>query len=249
MRAYKVIQKVLVFLGGFLVLGMGLILGNNLWREREVDLASRQYMGKTYDFGYSIETIQYDFVMDICRVDIQPESSCKEPAFTLHLNDSGGRWHVVADSFLQEKTAEWLYQEWTDTLKSFWGKDIQLGISLDSPELCKLPLEGQNEYSPQDVWNVTFDRQILVLSLPETSMTELPTVTVLETIQTIQKTVPRWKCLMIVFPDSTATAENSTSAACPGLIFEPLSDFQTEKDVTSNKVLYQNVALQNFPLR
>ena len=50
-------------------------------------------------------------------------------------------------------------------------------------------------------------------------------------------------------PDSTATAENSTSAACPGLIFEPLSDFQTEKDVTSNKVLYQNVALQNFPLR
>lgn len=249
MRAYKVIQKVLVFLGGFLVLGMGLILGNNLWREREVALASRQYMGKTYDFGYSIETIQYDFVMDICRVDIQPESSCKEPAFTLHLNDSGGRWHVVADSFLQEKTAEWLYQEWTDTLKSFWGKDIQLGISLDSPELCKLPLEGQNEYSRQDVWNVTFDRQILVLSLPETSMTELPTVTVLETIQTIQKTVPRWKCLMIVFPDSTATAENSTSAACPGLIFEPLSDFQTEKDVTSNKVLYQNVALQNFPLR
>lgn len=231
------------------MLGMGLILGNNLWREREVALASRQYMGKTYDFGYSIETIQYDFVMDICRVDIQPESSCKEPAFTLHLNDSGGRWHVVADSFLQEKTAEWLYQEWTDTLKSFWGKDIQLGISLDSPELCKLPLEGQNEYSRQDVWNVTFDRQILVLSLPETSMTELPTVTVLETIQTIQKTVPRWKCLMIVFPDSTATAENSTSAACPGLIFEPLSDFQTEKDVTSNKVLYQNVALQNFPLR
>ena len=249
MRAYKVIQKVLVFLGGFLVLGMGLILGNNLWREREAALASRQYMGKTYDFGYSIETIQYDFVMDICRVDIQPESSCKEPAFTLHLNDSGGRWHAVADSFLQEKTAEWLYQEWTDTLKSFWGKDIQLGISLDSPELCKLPLQGQNEYSPQDVWNVTFDRQILVLSLPETSMTELPTVTVLETIQTIQKTVPRWKCLMIVFPDSTATDENSTSAACPGLIFEPLSDFQTEKDVTSNKVLYQNVALQNFPLR
>ena len=245
MRAYTVIQKVLVFLGGCLVLGMGLILGNNLWREREVDLASRQYMGKTYDFGYSIETIQYDFVMDICRVDIQPESSCKEPAFTLHLNDSGGRWHVVADSLLQEKTAEWLYQEWTDTLKSFWGKDIQLGIFLDSPELCKLPLQGQNEYSPQDVWNVTFDRQILVLSLPETSMTELPTVTVLETIQTIQKTVPRWKCLMIVFPDSTATAENSTSAACPGLIFEPLSDFQTEKDVTSNKVLYQNVALQN----
>ena len=231
------------------MLGMGLILGNNLWREREVALASRQYMGKTYDFGYSIETIQYDFVMDICRVDIQPESSCKEPAFTLHLNDSGGRWHVVADSFLQEKTAEWLYQEWTDTLKSFWGKDIQLGISLDSPELCKLPLQGQNEYSPQDVWNVTFDRQILVLSLPETSMTELPTVTVLEIIQTIQKTVPRWKCLMIAFPDSTATAENSTSAACPGLIFEPLSDFQTEKDVTSNKVLYQNVALQNFPLR
>lgn len=231
------------------MLGMGLILGNNLWREREVALASRQYMGKTYDFGYSIETIQYDFVMDICRVDIQPESSCKEPAFTLHLNDSGGRWHVVADSFLQEKTAEWLYQEWTDTLKSFWGKDIQLGISLDSPELCKLPLEGQNEYSPQDVWNVTFDRQILVLSLPETSMTELPTVTVLETIQTIQKTVSRWKCLMIVFPDSPATDENSTSTACPGLIFEPLSDFQTEKDVTSNKVLYQNVALQNFPLR
>ena len=126
MRAYTVIQKVLVFLGGFLMLGMGLILGNNLWREREVALASRQYMGKTYDFGYSIETIQYDFVMDICRVDIQPESSCKEPAFTLHLNDSGGRWHVVADSFLQEKAAEWLYQEWTDTLKSFWGKDIQL---------------------------------------------------------------------------------------------------------------------------
>lgn len=231
------------------MLGMGLILGINLWREWEVDLASRQYMGKTYDFGYSIENIQYDFVMDICRVDIQPENSSKEPAFTLHLNDSGGRWYVVTDSFLQEKAAEWLYQEWADTLKSLWGKDIQLGIILDSPELCKLPLQGQNEYSPQDVWNVTFNRQILVLSLPEASITELPAVTVLETIQTIQKTVPRWDCPMIVFPDSTATDENSTSDVCPGLIFQPLPDFQTENDVTSEKVRSQNVALQNFPLR
>lgn len=249
MRMLKIIQSAVVLIGVFLVIMVALVIGNNAWRKKKVDTISRQYIDKTYDFSYSIESIQYDYVMDNCRVEITPDVQYKEPRFTLILSGYGGEWHVVSDTFLQQKVTEWLYQEWKDKVKALWGENAKLGISINSPELCNLQTINRNDYKIDDLLNCTFDRQVLLISLEETSITDLPADTVLETIKAIQETSPKWDCLVIVSTDTYTGDENNVQTVWPGVRFEPLSDFKTEEDIANMKIFSSGVDLRNFQLR
>lgn len=249
MRMLKIIRSTVVLIGVFLAIMAVLVIGNTAWRKKKVDTISRQYIDKTYDFRYSIESIQYDYVMDTCRVEITPDVQYKEPRFTLFLSDYGGEWHVVSDTFLQQKVAEWLYQEWNDKVKTFWGDDAKLGISINSPELCNLQTIKRNDYKIDDLLNCTFDRQVLVISLEKTSITDLPAAKVLETIKTIQKTAPQWDCLIMVSTDPYTGDENNVQTVWPGVRFEPLADFKTEEDIANAKSFSSRVDLRNFQLR
>lgn len=249
MRMLKIIQSAVAIIGVFMVLMVVLVIGNNAWRKKKVDTISRQYINKTYDFSYSIDSIQYDYVMDNCRVEIAPDVQYKEPRFTLLLSAYGGQWHVVSDTFLQQKVSEWLYQEWNDKVKALWGDDAKLGISINSPELCNLQTINRNDYKIDDLLNCTFDRQILVISLEKTSITDLPADTVLETIKVIRKTSPKWDCLIMVSNDTYTGDETNVQTVLPGVRFEPLSDFKTEEDIVDMKIFSSGVDLRNFQLR
>lgn len=177
----------------FVIFIMVIKLYGEVARRNAIHIVEK-YLADTYDYEWKIEGVKYDLLMDIYEISVFVENMPEVNQFEVHVKNGV----VSSESFFEKYTEYRMKACLTIAFSDIWGKNVQVMVELESPDMRRCPLIYSMDSSLKQVMSddiTFFERDLFIESFLETD-DETFTENMWETICWMKNEFPDWKRLI-----------------------------------------------------